>query len=310
MKRAGMVALMELFSDGELRVLTPEQAGYGEALRQPAEERFGEFYRRMAGLRTRLVAAEGPLVDEMNKLARFSGRLLARFERDGIVQLPEGRLIQPGLDAAEGTVTLAAAGHTWKAPRQGIVVVEYGPGLVGRKMLETQVEALQQGRVPFQYIAVSDGPFVNEYLTQWYGTEVERRIGAGAAQLLAGKLFIGREDGMLQATESLAESSQRPDGGMGDVLLFSGVHEANPLELKYALQASPRLLAPEGRVLLGAPLAKVSAATTAYGEQLAWVTEVGLVPEWEGSMTTGNAALDRQTVSGVAVLRKAAVPPA
>lgn len=90
-----------------------------------------------------------------------------------------------------------------------------------------------------------------------------------------------------------------------DFLLFSGVHEANPIELKYALRASSRLLVPNGYLMLAAPLMKNTTTMTPYGTQLSWATEAGLIPEWEGNIATGNAGMGTDTLSGVALLRKA-----
>lgn len=137
-----MVALMELFSDGELHVLTEEQAADAVARKGSGAQRFGEFYQHMASLRKRVATEGGPVLDEMNRLERFSGRARASYEERGMVRLPRGKLIRPGFASDDGALTLTVGSLVWKATRQGVVVVEYGPGLIGREMLEAQVGAL------------------------------------------------------------------------------------------------------------------------------------------------------------------------
>jgi len=303
----GMWALTELFSDGELRILK----GYDQILSDRArksggQDRYGEFYEKMSALRDEASVEGGAKADEVNKLARFCGNALAEFVGNGTVSLPDSKLIRPGVSASDGSLFLRFNDYNWQANRQPAVVLEYGPGITGTKFIDAQLSALGRNLFPFQYVAVSDGPFINQFLMGYLGSNADKLYGSEVRRLAtSGTLFIGREDGMLQATEALLATPQ-PSGTheMCDVILMTGVHEAQPEELEFAIKNSNHLLRQGGKLMLSAPLTQVRDTMTPFSAQLEWAKEAGYNVEWQQTSSTGDSMLGTNTQSGLAVLQK------
>lgn len=303
----GLWGLMELFSDGELRILAGDDAANREIVQQTlGQERYGEFYEKMASLRTTALSEGGRVADEVNKLARFCGTILAGYVGKGEVQLPDAKVVRPGVSAVSGRAFVRFNEYAWRSQSEVAVILEYGPGITGKKFLDTQVSALQRNLPPFQYIGVSDGPFINQFLVTYLGDELEKSFGREARPFAtSGRLFVGREDGMQQATQELLATPQ-PSGTheMCDLILMTGVHEANPAELEYAIRHSPQLLRHDGKLMLSAPIQQVRPSTTPYAKQLDWAQEAGYVAEWQQIVNTGDPALGTATLSGLTVLHK------
>ena len=305
----GMPALMELFADGEQRFgeVDPGIDPYAVLASTP-EQRHGEFYEEIAQLRADAYAHGGPLEDEMHRLERFAGRYLAGLAARGETLSPQqGRnMIEPGLDATSGEVVVDCAGYQWHADRQPVVILEYGPGMAGTKWFEPLLQGLATRGLPFRYIGVSNGPFVNQYLVDMLGRKLEERFGPGAGQYAAtGQLFIPREDGMERATTELLATPQ-PDGTyeICDLIVLSAVHTADPGELERTIALSPQLLRPSGRLMISAPLTEVMPGSATFAQELAWALQAGYTIEWQGQANTGDAQLGTATVSGFAVLHK------
>jgi hypothetical protein len=303
----GLWALMELFSDGELRILAGDDVANRELVQQsPGQDRYGEFYDKIAQRRTTALAEGGQMADEINKLSRFCGTVLASYVAKGEIQLPDAKVVRPGVSPVNGRAFVRFNEYTWRSPSDVAVILEYGPGITGKKFLDTQLDALQRNLPPFQYIGVSDGPFINQFLVTYLGDELEKSFGREARQFAtSGRLFVGREDGMQQATQELLATPQ-PSGTheMCDLILLTGVHEASPPELEFAIKNSSQLLRPDGRLMLSAPIQQVKPSTTPYAKQLDWAQEAGYTAEWQQIVNTGDPALGTATLSGLTVLHK------
>lgn len=303
----GMFALWELFSDGELRIFEAEQLTESEEIARTAgEERHGEFFDKLAVLRQEVLQKGGPLADEINKLARYCGRMLAEFVTEGYVQVPTNKLVQSYINPASGHVSLQFDEHRWQGNHPAGVILEYGPGVGGKRFIDSQLISVALGKAPFQYFAISDGPFVNQFLMSYLGNRLEAAYGPGARDIAGGgRLLLGREDGMLQATDGLLATPQ-PSGSheICDVILATGLHEAEAAELEFAIKNSPRLLRSDGEVFISAPTEKVRPTSTTFAEQVGWALDAGLEVTWQKELVTGDYRLGTETTSGLAVLKK------
>ncbi len=303
----GLWALMELFSDGELRILAGDDALNRENMQQTlGQDRYGEFYERMSHLRSTALSVGGPVSNEVNKLARFCGTILAGYVGKGEVQLPDAKVARPGVSADNKRAFVRFNEYTWRSPSDVAVILEYGPGVTGKEFLDTQLGALRQNLLPFQFIGISDGPFINQFLVTYLGDELEKSFGREARSFAtSGRLFVGREDGMQQATQELLATLQ-PSGTheMCDLILMTGIHDADPEELRYAIKHSPELLRHTGKLMLSAPIQQVRPSTTPHAQLLEWAQKAGYIAEWQKFVNTGDSALGTATLSGLTVLHK------
>ncbi|MDB5182197.1 MAG: hypothetical protein JWP13_960, partial [Candidatus Saccharibacteria bacterium] len=303
----GMSALWELFSDGELRILTYDQfAAPGDMQKTSGKERFGEFYDKLAKLQRQTRQESGDVTDNMNRLARFCGRALAEAVSAGAVQTPDAKMVRVGTNSLDDHVFIKFDSYRWRSQHPVGVIMEYGPGVGGKRIVDAQLAALDMGAAPFQYVAISDGPFVNQFLMSYLGNQLESSYGPGAsAYANSGRLIAGREDGMLQATTNILDASQ-PSGSheMCDAILFTGLHDVDPTELEFAIRNSPQLLRGDGKVFLSAPIPKLRPDLTTFAEQLSWAMQAGLRIEWQKEVATGDPKMGTDTISGLAVLEK------
>ncbi len=135
------------------------------------------------------------------------------------------------------------------------VVVDYGPGLQGRFHIERQIADMQSGRPAYAYLALGKGPFVNEFLMQYWAA----KLGDDPQKLgrVIGSLYIGREDGIAAATTEFAAAQQQHTGSseFADVVVASGVHTAGYDEVGAGISNAYRMLKPDGTLLIRAPKA-------------------------------------------------------
>jgi len=303
----GFGALMEIFSEGELRVLVGDDVDNIDAAQsQKGDDRYGEFYTKITKAREEALAEGGPLADEFNKLARMCGTILAGRLATGNVVLPSNNIAKPYFSPVTGHVNVTFDEYNWVSPSDTAVILDQGPGLGGTRFLDVLVNAIRYGFRPFQYIGFSNGPFVNEFLLDYWGNEMERHFGSDGRRFAnSGELFMGREDGMQQATRTLLATPQ--PGGTSevcDLMLMTGVHRANPIELEDTIRMSPQLLHETGKLMLSAPLVEVAPDVTTFDSQLAWAEDSGLYIEWAKIVSTGDSRMGTATHSGLAVLRK------
>lgn len=301
----GLWDLMEIFSDGELRLASPDTLHDLEQLRNPEAYR-SEFYEKITRLRANARNEDGELHDEFNKLARACGGMLAEFVENGQLGVPESATTIPDISAVDKKTRVKFGDYLWESPHEVPIVLEYGPGVSGKKFLDQQLHGLARNIPPFQYIGISNGPFINQFLTSYLQKRLVRNFGQAAGEYATnGRLFVGREDGMLQATQGLIKTPQ-PSGTheMSDLILMTGVHKADRRELEKTIKLSSQILRPQGKLMLAAPLTSVEGGSVPFRDQLQWAQEAGFMAEWQKDVQTGSELLGTSTVSGLAVLHK------
>ncbi|HEX8762333.1 MAG TPA: hypothetical protein VF733_01100 [Candidatus Saccharimonadales bacterium] len=147
------------------------------------------------------------------------------------------------------------------------VVLDYGPGLQGRFHIHQQLQDWRNNRFrPYTHLALGKGPFINTFL-QFYWKEY---AGPRAAEQAIGKIYIGREDGMADASNTFIEGSKRRaiPVEIADIALASGIHLAGQGEIFTALRNAFTLLRPNGVLLVRAPKAANDRTTFTSAEQM------------------------------------------
>jgi hypothetical protein len=294
----GLQALYELFSDGEIRVVNLAESTGTDRTAPDGKARHGNFYAAFLKL-TQEAQSDEQLQDEINRLARFCGNVLGvQVARDDI-EIPGASRVKPSINTSL-KFCLGIGDQEFVIRSNPGIILEYGPGLVGKRFIDAQAAMLKFGITPIQYIPVSDGPFVNQFLMTYSSETFQKNFGKEvASQFSRTGLLAGREDGMLQASEELVQASQQP---MCDVIILAGVHRAEAEELQETLKLVSKLLKKEGVLILSAPIPRVEQQATTFEEQLIFAREAGLKLSWRGEEPSGDIRLGTQTTSGLAFL--------
>ena len=151
----------------------------------------------------------------------------------------------PSVNLLGDTLVFDANQHYYELPPSPgpRIVVDYGPGICERFILDEHIRACAAGR-PFFYIPVTRGPFSNRfalsYLMQVHGDDVVKAY-------MAQGTFLGQEDGMLAATTRLLTS---PVCGRVDLILCSGLQMAVREELEAGIVNAFPLLRRGGALLI------------------------------------------------------------
>lgn len=263
--RRGLWGLIELFSDGEVII---EPTGNLALAKAAPEVRHGEFYSRISQLRQDAQKEPGSLIDnELNKLARLCGTIYANRVVEGMTNLGGTRsVVQIALDQREPVIRYA---NRQVKVTHDMSIMDIGPGIEGRQFIDLQALLLKQRSV-IQYIPISQGPFVNQFL-MIYGQEKFRKdpkLPRFKAVAQNG-FFVGREDGMLAALEEILSTPQ-PAGrhDICDVVICNGLGTANRDEFIEGLKLVPNMIKPEGHLLLGLPIEKIDSQGPTFSEGL------------------------------------------
>ncbi|HSW65675.1 MAG TPA: hypothetical protein VLI54_00870 [Bacillota bacterium] len=306
------------FSDGEvvLRRPSPEDSDVREhfGMTDQGQSAFGNRLREL------LEGDDIALKHQVDGLIRFSAGILARHVISGAVTLPRHRNVEfmPALlGSAEendsiitSTMLGQAALRGWDMTRPAIgfdhhsvaldvepsVVIDYGPGLQGRFHIERQLADLEAGRRPYAHLAVGKGPFINEFLQQYW----RARLGEDSQLMrsVLGRVYVGREDGIAAATTEFVETQKQHTGSseIADIVLASGVHRAGHTEIDAGITNAHKLLRPGGILLVRAPKAVDSDPSGVPGEAM---VEMAL-----------QAGFDRDKARIFDIITKAQVGPA
>lgn len=250
------------FCDGEVMVPHPVEE---DSLNR---EYFGETIYNEGAFGTRLrelfdgedIAMRG----KVDKLVRFSAAVFAKQVVTGHVQLPGlanvtighhpatpgGIWIDPRLRIAQPT--LGFDEKEVSLPRYPEAVIDYGPGLQGRFRIEEQMGDMMSGQQPYTHVAVAKGPFINEFLMQYWANRYNNQ---GILRQILGSAYIGREDGIASASTEIVTSQQQRMGTteIADLVLASGIHTAGHQEVTTGINNAYKLLKPEGVLLVRAP---------------------------------------------------------
>lgn len=86
------------------------------------------------------------------------------------------------------------------------MIIDYGACLVSRSLIDDQMEFIGQGRQPFQYVPITNLPFMNQAMLQSYS----RHLGSNGASLaIENRLYTGLEDGVANGTAEIIDAQQR-----------------------------------------------------------------------------------------------------
>lgn len=307
----GLPAMYELLSDGEIQMYSGASLMLNPStVRSSAYERHGEFYEKMESLKNRSLHEPGKATDDFNRLARYCGKILAlqMVENDpSPIQIPDIKVARPSLNPLNERFSIRFDNYHWEAKDRIAKILEYGPGFTGRVFIDYQLIARQYGFNNLQYITISNGPFINQYLMDYMRLKADQSFGTGFGQLMFDRgIYGGREDGMLQGSENLIEQTSEASKGEGyfDALLATGVHNADPHELMHGLINGHSLVRPGGKLFVVAPLNRVENHSTTYDEHLDIAKSAGFKLGWNSTSETGSKLLGKNTISGLAVLEK------
>ena len=159
--------------------------------------------------------------------------------------------------------------HQYDLPplREPRIVVDYGPGLGIRFMLEEHFRACAAGR-PFYYFPVTLGPFPNQfglcYLTLAHGQEA-------VSEYLARRMTFGQEDGILATTTRLLTNMS----GEVDVIFCSGLQDADKQELEAGIVNAFPLLRSGGTLLIRSQRHREPPESSTVGDMLAIAERAG-----------------------------------
>ena len=299
--QGGLGALYELFSDRELIAHDPNRPIKDNQL--TPEIRHGEFYARLAELRERVRSNLGSKLDiELNKLARFAGIVYAEEAERGL--LPMGGGSEVKVESVQIPPVIDYAGRSFPI-NNGSIILDIGPGIAGRLFVELQAKMLLQGQM-FQYLAISDGPFVNEFLLE-HGRKIfikNPRLNGLFDLYTKRGFFVGREDGFSRAMDELLSTPQ-PSGrhDFVNIAICNGLGNADKRELEEGLGRIHEVLMQGGYLLLGSPVEREQEGNLSFAEQLALVSN-NFEVESQLTRESGLAVVGRNTTSTFAVLRK------
>lgn len=303
--RRGILELYELFSDGELIVpqLDTPVAAVGNV---GPEIRHGEFYTKIASLWQRTQVQPGSDIDkEFNKLARFCGTSFALLVANGHTPLGIRSEVQITFDQKREPF-IGYAGYQIKIGPEPHIL-DIGPGIEGRQFIDLQASLLKQRRI-MQYLAISKGPFINQFLID-YGREIYNKdpeLQGLFSELIRRGLFIGREDGARDTLEELISTPQ-PSGRYDfiDIAICNGVTTANRDEIIRALGLLPNTVRQGGYLLLGADAKRRREDGWCFDDGLEVVSDK-FTAVHQVTKSSGSALLGRSTISTFAVLKKTA----
>ncbi len=288
------MAGFEYLSDGEVVIADDEQDRF-----KTAEERHGEAYAivsRLGDLASR--DTEPPVTDEWNKFARFLGRILAERVLSGDLQVPEESGI---INLSKGLNILQIGTEDVAILNSGDVVLDIGPGIVGRRFINPIAYNAAFTR-PYQYISISKGPFVNKFLESYYWGRLSRLL-AGDIAGIPPYYVQGLENGMADGTASLIYKYQAAD--KMTVSLMCGIHNATKKDLAMAAHNSETLLRSGGILVVSAPKRRYDETMSTFADMLDIVADnTQLTDAQTLSLITGEASIKRSTIMEVAVFKK------
>lgn len=289
----------EIFTDGEVVTVPPDQR---HTARQSFTDRYpnGTYGRMVYELYQRANADSDPeLTDEVNKLARMCGAtVLATMDvlppNNSFVRYSDNNVTVDG--RANGGLQLQTDPSKY--------VLDIGPGLNGRFLVENFFNTLGSNQSPKPIVAMTNGPFIGSFLYN-YATKLADDIKLDPQQVL-GSYIVIREDGMDEATQEMinAQRSHGAETEIADVIQMTGVHQAGERNIVNTLGRMASLLTSGGVLIITAPIDKIDEQTTpsfVYEEE---ITKIGLDRIYERKVITGSEQTGVFVASKVAVFQK------
>lgn len=260
------------FSDGELDIRRPREED------PVLQEYFGvvSYREGVFGQRVRALLEGGnpTLQHQADRLIRYCAKVIAHQVVQGDMALPSqqnvmihtGAPLQTqdrlrgvifGLEIASSSVGPAIEfdEHSIALRQSPRLVIDYGPGLQGRFHIDRQLVDLQVGHPPYTYLAFGKGPFINQFLQQYWAEQLN--YDQGLIDYTMGRLYIGREDGIAAASNELAAGQLQHTGSteVADIVIASGIYTAGHDEMQTGIDNAYKLLRPGGILLTRAPKA-------------------------------------------------------
>jgi len=247
-RRRLMPGIAVTFCDGEVMSMhAPETDAVGIehfGVTNYAEGTFGER------LREALNGGDKDVSLQADRLIRMAAYIFTQDVIEKRISLPAKHMA--AIDPVQATLTFDE--HTVPLTERPATVIDYGPGLQGRFHVKRQIMDFNAERVPYAYFALAKGPFINEFLMEYWMACSSREFFKNK---VLGRGYIGREDGMASATDTIiaVQTAHTGKAAMADVVLASGIYTAGFAEVERGIANAYTLLNPGGSLLIRAPKA-------------------------------------------------------
>lgn len=164
-------------------------------------------------------------------------------------------------------------GNPLALARTPTLVFDYGACLTGRSYIADQMRFLSQGQRPYTYSPLTRSHFMNQVLINTYNTN----HGSGTAQVvMENRLYIGREDGIGEATDEVirAQQSHGAPTEIADIVLCTGAQHASKNDLQRGITNAHTVLK-EGGMLLVRSLARPASTEIGTDTITGWAFDAG-----------------------------------
>lgn len=240
-------ACITAFSDREIDVRHAKLTGEQARLFGSESCSGGDVTMKLAGL-----AAQG----ELRALQDAVGQYLAIAS-----ELAPDRFAVPPTSIAIREAGVCIDGMQIPLGRPLRHVVEYGPGLAGKRHIDEQFAMIQRGGEPFAYTAISRRSFTSAFL------EAVASVRSYRSAVSEPPLKC-MDEGIVAATRQLPDAT-------ADVVICANLHKADPHELRGGMREASRLLRPGGALVVRSVLTAGEAEVDAQ-QMIAWAHAGGL----------------------------------
>lgn len=292
-------AMFTEFTDGEITSLHPTET-------DPVVAHFfgSDIYSDgVFGPRIRSLFENGdtPIRHQADAFVRFCADVVVRDIIEGNVRVPE----LPNVSINTQSQTIHFDNHCVELETKPKMIIDYGPGIQGRFHVEQQIAELGKGG-SYQHIAITKGPFINEFLMNYWG----ERVGRDLLPRVLGGYYVGRENGIAEASSDLITDFSKAIGSseVADIVIASGVHSAGRTEMAIGIRNAHTLLRRGGSLLLRAP--KIDAQINpdyAYAEHMIDMAEQAGFKTEDGqyfNVKTGGEAVEAVDAISALLIKK------
>ena len=198
------------------------------------------------------------------------------------------------------TLAFDANQHSYPLPplQRPRVVLDYGPGLCGRFVMQEHLNALAKGK-PYVYVPITKGCFISAFLISFIST----RMTKDSMHLYMNNgFFVAREEGIRTATNSFVKSMP----GKADVIFCSGLQMVDKEELRAGIVNAFTLLQPGGVLLIRSQKLREPAESSTVDDMLDIAYEAGFSRKQAHfyESISGDTLLGKRTQTVSAILTK------